>query len=112
MNTFRLPWELRLEMNGSYATKRLGASNEKMDSSGYIDIALGRAFMNKRLAVNLALTDLFWTNNWDNYSSFEGFHLWNWGKGESRQIKLNISYRFGKEKSRTHKQDFNELDRL
>lgn len=29
MNTFRLPWELRLEMNGSYATKRLGASNEK-----------------------------------------------------------------------------------
>lgn len=112
MNTFRLPWELRLEMNGSYATKRLGASNEKMDSSGYIDIALGRAFMNKRLAVNLSLTDLFWTNNWDNYSSFEGFHLWNWGKGESRQIKLNISYRFGKEKNRTHKQDFNELDRL
>ena len=54
MNTFRLPWELRLEMNGSYATKRLGASNEKMDSSGYIDIALGRAFMNKRLAVNLS----------------------------------------------------------
>ena len=67
---------------------------------------------NGYLAVNLSLTDLFWTNNWDNYSSFEGFHLWNWGKGESRQIKLNISYRFGKEKSRTHKQDFNELDRL
>lgn len=112
MNTFRLPWKLQLEVNGSYATRRLGASNEKMEPSGYVDLALGRTFLKKRLAVNLALTDLFWTNNWDNYSSFDGFQLWNWGKGESRQIKLNISYRFGKEKSRSHQQNFEELDRL
>lgn len=112
MNTFRLPWKLQLEVNGSYATRRLGASNEKMEPSGYVDLALGRSFLKKRLTVNLALTDLFWTNNWDNYSSFDGFQLWNWGKGESRQIKLNISYRFGKEKSRSHQQHFEELDRL
>lgn len=112
MNTFRLPWKLQLEVNGSYATKRPGASNEKMNPSGYVDLALGKSFLNKRLTVNLALTDLFWTNNWDNYSSFEGFQLWNWGKGESRQIKFNISYRFGKEKSSSHQQDFKEIDRL
>lgn len=112
MNTFRLPWKLQLEVNGSYATKRPGASNEKMNPSGYVDLALGKSFLNKRLTVNLALTDLFWTNNWDNYGSFEGFQLWNWGKGESRQIKFNISYRFGKEKSSSHQQDFKEIDRL
>lgn len=45
MNTFRLPWKLQLEVNGSYATRRLGASNEKMEPSGYVDLALGRSFL-------------------------------------------------------------------
>lgn len=112
MNTFRLPWKIQFELNGSYITKRPGASNEKMNPSGYIDMALSRSFIKKRLTVNLSLTDMFWTSNWNSYSSFSGFQLWNWGKGESRQIKLNISYRFGKEKNRTHEQDFKEIDRL
>ena len=112
MNTFRLPWKIQFELNGSYITQRPGASNEKMDPSGYIDMALSRSFIKKRLTVNLSLTDMFWTSNWNSYSSFSGFQLWNWGKGESRQIKLNISYRFGKEKNRTHEQDFKEIDRL
>lgn len=112
MNTFRLPWKIQLELNGSYITRRLGASNEKMDPSGYIDLALGKSFLKKRFTVSLAFTDILWTNNWNSYSSFSGFQLWNWGKGESRQIKLNISYRFGKEKGRSHEQDFNEIDRL
>lgn len=112
MNTFRLPKKIQLELNASYATRRLGASNEKMEPSGYVDMALGRSFMKKRLTINFSFTDMFWTSNWNSYSSFTGFQLWNWGKGESRQVKLNISYRFGKEKSRSHEQDFKEIDRL
>ena len=112
MNTFRLPLKIQLEINGGFSTKRPGAANEDMDPTGYMDMAIGRSFMKKRLNVNLAMTDLFWTNNWDNYSSFPGFMLWNWGKGESRQIKLNVSYRFGKERSKTHQQDFKEIERL
>ena len=112
MNTFRLPGKIQMELNGSYATRRLGASNEKMDPSGYVDLALGRSFLKKRLTVNLAFTDLFWTSNWNSRSSFNNFQLWSWGKGESRQIKLNIAYRFGKEKRRSHEQDFKEVDRL
>ncbi len=112
MNTFRLPGKIQIELNGSYATRRLGASNEKMDPSGYVDLALGRSFLKKRLTVNLAFTDLFWTSNWNSHSSFNNFQLWSWGKGESRQIKLNIAYRFGKEKRRSHEQDFKEVDRL
>lgn len=112
MNTFRLPWKIQLELNGSYITKRPGASNEIMDPSGYVDLALGKSFLKKRLTVNLSFSDIFWTSNWNSYSSFSGFQLWNWGKGESRQIKLNISYRFGIEKSRSHEKDFNEIERL
>ena len=58
------------------------------------------------------MSDIFWTSRWDNYSSFSGFQLWNWGKSESRQIKLNITYRFGKQKASSHTSNFNEIDRL
>ena len=111
-NTVRLPWQIQIELNGSYITKRLGASNEYIDPSGYIDIGLSKSFANKRWTVNLAMSDIFWTSRWDNYSSFSGFQLWNWGKSESRQVKLNITYRFGREKNSKHNSSFEELNRL
>ena len=111
-NTVRLPWQIQMELNGSYITKRLGASNEYIDPSGYVDIGFSKSFANKRWTVNLAMSDIFWTSRWDNYSSFSGFQLWNWGKSESRQIKLNITYRFGREKNSKHSSNFDELNRL
>lgn len=111
-NTIRLPWQIRMELNGSFITKRLGASNEYVEPSGYVDIGFSKDFANKKWTVNLAMSDVFWTNRWDNYSSFSGFQLWNWGKSESRQIKLNITYRFGQKKNNTHRSHFNEIERL
>ena len=111
-NTVRLPWQIQMELNGSYITKRLGASNEYIDPSGYVDIGFSKSFANKRWTVNLAMSDIFWTSRWDNYSSFSSFQLWNWGKSESRQIKLNITYRFGREKNSKHSSNFDELNRL
>lgn len=111
-NSIRLPWQIQMELNGSYVTKRPGASNERIKSSGYVDFGLSKSFANKRWTVNLAMSDLFWTNRWDNYSSFDGLQLWNWGKSETRQVKLNITYRFGKPKSSSHTNNFDELDRL
>ena len=101
-----------MELNGSYSTKRLGASNEYIEPSGYVDIGFSKSFANRKWTINLAMSDIFWTNRWDNYSSFSGFKLWNWGKSESRQVKLNITYRFGREKSSKHSSHFNEIDRL
>lgn len=111
-NTIRLPWQIQMELNGSYTTKHLGASNEYIEPSGYVDIGFSKSFADKKWTINLAMSDIFWTNRWDNYSSFSGFQLWNWGKGESRQIKLNITYRYGLDKSNKHQSEFNELDRL
>lgn len=111
-NTIRLPWQIQMELNGSYSTKRLGASNEYIEPSGYVDIGFSKSFANRKWTINLAMSDIFWTNRWDNYSSFSGFKLWNWGKSESRQVKLNITYRFGREKSSKHSSHFNEIDRL
>ena len=111
-NTIILPWSIQMELNGSFSTKHLGASNEYVKPSGYVDLGLTKSFANKRWTVNVAMSDLFWTSCWDNYSSFSGFRLWNWGKGESRQIKVNITYRFGKSKENSHNGALEELNRL
>ena len=111
-NTVRLPWQVQMELNGSYITKHLGASNEHIKPSGYVDIGFSKSFANKKWTVNLAMSDIFWTNRWDNDSSFNGFQLWNWGKSESRQLRLNVTYRFGKEKNSHHNSNFDEINRL
>ena len=101
-----------MELNGSYITKHLGASNEHIKPSGYVDIGFSKSFANKKWTVNLAMSDIFWTNRWDNDSSFNGFQLWNWGKSESRQLRFNVTYRFGKEKNSHHNSNFDEINRL
>lgn len=111
-NTVRLPWQVQMELNGSYITKHLGASNDHIKPSGYVDIGFSKSFANKKWTVNLAMSDIFWTNRWDNDSSFNGFQLWNWGKSESRQLRLNVTYRFGKEKNSHHNSNFDEINRL
>lgn len=111
-NTVRLPWQVQMELNGSYITKHLGASNEHIKPSGYVDIGFSKSFANKKWTVNLAMSDIFWTNRWDNDSSFNGFQLWNWGKSESRQLRLNVTYRFGKEINSHHNSNFDEINRL
>ena len=110
-NSIHLPWRIQMEFNGSYITKRPGASNEQIKSSGYVDIGFSRSFAEKKWTVNLAISDIFWTSRWDNDCSYPGFQLWNWGKSESRQVKLNVTYCFGKQKS-TRENSFNEIDRL
>lgn len=108
----RQPSTIKMELNASYLSHRLGASNEYMKPSGYVDLYLNKSFLGKRIMVSMAITDIFHTNRCDNHSSFSGFELWNWGKGESRQIRLNVCYKFGKQHANAHRSNFNEIERL
>lgn len=111
-NSIRLPWRIMLELNGSYSTKHLGASNEYNASSGFVDAGVSRTFNEKKWTVSLSMTDIFWTSRWDNHSSIGDFQLWNWGRSETRQVKLNVTYKFGKQKQTTRVSSFEEIDRL
>lgn len=111
-NTLLLPGRIQMELNGSYATRRPGASNEYLEPTGSVDVGLSRSFADKRWTLFLAMSDLFWTSRWDNYSAYGDFELRNWGRSETRQVKLNVTYRFGKQKEPAHTSRFDELDRL
>ena len=54
-NTIRLPWQIQMELNGSFITKRLGASNEYVEPSGYVDVGLSKSFANKKWTIHLSM---------------------------------------------------------
>lgn len=111
-NTLHLPWKVMMELNGSLYTRHPGAANEYKRSSGYVDLGFSRKFADNKWSVSLAFRDIFWTSRWDDYSAYGDFKLWNWGKSESRRINLNVTYRFGKMKSRDHSNTIEEINRL
>lgn len=110
-NTFHLPWQIQCDLNGFYATEHLGGTKDVIASTGYVDIGFGKNINNK-WSVKLACTDVFATTRRNNYTFNEGFEIWNWFKGETRQVKINVTYKFGKLRKNSHNNNFNEIDRL
>lgn len=105
-----LPWKIRMDMNGSYTTKTL-AGNAVYKPTGSLDIGVRRKFCKDRLMFNLVLTDVFWTSRWDNYTEDSTMKLLHYGKSETRQLRLNVTYTFGKSQ-RSHQGKLDALDRL
>ncbi len=83
------------EINASYHSRRQGGATEIVSPNSRIDLSLNRSFLDKRLGLNLSLTDVFWMNNWDSVDNRTNFKNNTYGYGESRLLKLNVSYRFG-----------------
>lgn len=110
-NTFRLPWQIQCDLNGFYATRHLGDTREIAASTGYVDIGFGKN-INNHWSIKLACTDVFATTRRNDYISHDNFVVWNWFRGETRQVTLNVTYKFGKPRKNSHDSNFNEIDRL
>ena len=110
-NYFRLPWQLKGELTAVYNSRRLAGINEIAKSSGGIDLGLQRIFLNNRLTATLSFTDIFHTQRWDSESHLPNLDLYVYGNSESRQVKLNLTYQFGKAKE-VHTNELEEVGRL
>ena len=110
-NYFRLPWQLKGELTAVYNSRRLAGINEIAKSSGGIDLGLQRIFLNNRLTTTLSFTDIFHTQRWDSESHLSNLDLYTYGNSESRQVKLNLIYQFGKAKE-VHTNELEEVGRL
>ena len=110
-NYFRLPWQLKGELTAVYNSRRLAGINEIAKSSGGIDLGLQRIFLNNRLTATLSFTDIFHTQRWDSESHLPNLDLYAYGNSESRQVKLNLTYQFGKAKE-VHTNELEEVGRL
>src|SRR5690606_19390212 len=84
------------ELNGSY-TSPLEYSTLKLSSQYGVDMGLGKSFMNKKVNVKLALSDVFNTYHKRTISSaYEGLDYSLVQENETRIGRITLSYRFGK----------------
>ena len=94
-NTFTLPKEFSLNISGWYTGPNYWGGTFKLKPMGSLDLGLQKTFMQKKLTAKLSLSDVLQTQRWFAISNFSGLYVNANGNYESRQLRLNLSYRFG-----------------
>jgi hypothetical protein len=91
--TFKLPLKFTGEVIGIYNTKRLIGANEIIDATSQVDLGLQRNLFNNKAIIRLVFTDIYKGSEASSSLNFEGLQLRNYSYYETRQIKLNFTYK-------------------
>jgi hypothetical protein len=92
--TFKLPFKFTGEIFNTYNSKRLIGANEVMRPTSTIDLGLQRSFLNKKATMRLVYSDLYKGSKSTSEQDYTGFYLRNYAYYETRQVRLNFSYKF------------------
>ncbi|MEM7039301.1 MAG: outer membrane beta-barrel protein, partial [Bacteroidota bacterium] len=96
-STFNLPADFAIELSGFYNAPALWGANFQTKGFGGMDIGASKRFLDGRGSVKMAVTDVFHTMQWAGSQSYGGLEFEGRGGWESRQFKVNVTYRFGSE---------------
>ncbi|MEJ5994257.1 outer membrane beta-barrel protein [Pedobacter sp. Du54] len=91
---FKLPYKINAEVVSSVNSKRLLGANEIMRPTSQVDLGVQRNFMNNKATLRLVFSDIYKGSKGNSLLNFEGFYLHNYNYYETRQIKLNFTYKF------------------
>jgi iron complex outermembrane receptor protein len=94
-NTFSLPKGYSFNVSGWMAGTQYWGGTFRLKPMGSLDLGLQKMFFNNKLTAKLSLSDVFKTQQWYAISNFSGLYVDATGNYESRQLRLNLSYRFG-----------------
>ncbi|MXV16410.1 TonB-dependent receptor [Hufsiella ginkgonis] len=108
--TLRFPWKLTGEISGAYNTRRLGGANTISRANGRLDLGLQRP-LSKNALLRLAISDLYKGTRTLSTQNFSGFKYSNYGYYESRQLRLNFTYKFASGKVDGQKKRESALDK-
>ncbi len=97
--TFRLPWDLSLEVSGWYNAPSIWAGTFEMESMWSIDAGVQKKVLNGRGNIRLAVSDIFKSNEWNGVTEFGALYMEARGGWDSRRFRLNFSYLFGNEQA-------------
>ncbi len=92
-NTFRLPWELLLNVDMDYATKGHSTSIWWEKTWG-LNVSLYKEFWHKRLSVNLQGQDLFASYRGTNRMDYGNRNIYKWNYADTRKFVLTLRYTF------------------
>lgn len=83
------------EMSGWYSSPSIWQGTFKSKQIWSMDAGLQKQVMKGKGTIKASVSDIFFTQKWKGVSNFAGQYLEASGNFESRQFKINFSYRFG-----------------
>lgn len=98
--TFNLPAGITAEAAGVVNSKNISGLNTFIKGNSQIDLGLQKNLMKDKATLRLAATDVLRTNKISTDTQLNNLLLHTTYAGETRQIRLNFSYRFGNSKIR------------
>ena len=98
---FNLPAGITVEAVGVLNSKNISGLNTYIRGNSQIDLGLQKNLMKDRATLRLAATDILRTNKISTDTQLDNLLLHTTYIGETRQIRLNFSYRFGNNKIKT-----------
>jgi hypothetical protein len=102
--TFTLMEELTFELSGFYNSANIWGGTFKTDPFYSADAGVQKSLFNKRGNIKISYTDIFETQKFRGISDFGGAYLDVSGQSESRQLRINFSYRFGNNQVKSARQ--------
>lgn len=101
--TFNLPWKLKGEVSGYYSGPGVWGGVFRYEPQFGINLGLQRKFLDEKMNVRLAFSDITYNQGWRGVSEFNGLRGEGRGNYDSRTANLSISYAFGNSKVKSRK---------
>ncbi|RAJ16861.1 TonB-dependent receptor domain-containing protein [Olleya aquimaris] len=96
-NTFTLPKGFKAEVSGWYSSPSVWGGTYQTKSLGSLNLAIQKKFLDDKLTARLAFNDVLFTSPWRGDTQFGDLVILGNGGGDSRQIRFNLSYNFGRD---------------
>jgi len=94
LQNFKLPGHFNAEITGFYNSRKLSGANQFPNATSQIDLGLQRSFMANKAILRLVFSDIYKGSKATSVQQVAGLYIRNYSYFETRQVKLNFSYRF------------------
>ncbi|HEX8334270.1 MAG TPA: TonB-dependent receptor [Segetibacter sp.] len=92
--TFKLPYKFTGEATVSVNSKRLTGANDLSRGVSALDLGIQRKMLKDKATIRLVVNDIYKGSQSNSIQSYSGFYLRSYGYYESRQVRLNFTYKF------------------
>ncbi len=95
-NSLRLGHGFTAQLSAYYGSPFISLGTFKSKAQGFIDIGLQKKIWRDDAIIKITCTDVLHTLKWQGESKYDGTHIIASSTWETRQLRLNFSYRFGR----------------
>ncbi|MBC7422563.1 MAG: TonB-dependent receptor [Ferruginibacter sp.] len=95
-NSFRLGHGFTTQLSAYYGSPFISLGTFKSKAQGFIDIGLQKKIWHDDATIKISCTDILHTLKWQGESHYDGTHIIASSTWETKQLRLNFTYRFGR----------------